>query len=255
MRRKTFAWTSLLMLLVLLFSGCSKPDPLKVVYPETGKSRSAKLTIIFDDGYKDNFTEAFPIMRNVNVPGVIALVTSKIGGDPDYLTVEDCQLLWDNGWDLVSHTKTHQMLSLLDQEALTWELQESSEWIRNQGWNTTVLVSPYGAYNPDVIRKAQEYYRYHRALTNTFDTWPPQDSWRLGASEVFGGSEKTTPAEVKQWINYAYQNGLWLTLLFHHVGDEPASRFYYPLAEFREIIEYAANHPIAKVTYRSALGF
>lgn len=44
-----------------------------------GRSSKHSVAVTFDDGYRDNFTSAFPIMKELNLPATIFLATGYIG--------------------------------------------------------------------------------------------------------------------------------------------------------------------------------
>jgi len=67
-----------------------------VQYIQLGRSLPEKAIVItFDDGYKDNFRYAFPILKKYHVPATIFLTTGHIGTD---------KLFW---WDKVSYIIQH----------------------------------------------------------------------------------------------------------------------------------------------------
>lgn len=49
-----------------------------------GKSGRLRFAISFDDGYKDNYVQAYPILRNHNVPATIYVSTDYINGKREF---------------------------------------------------------------------------------------------------------------------------------------------------------------------------
>ncbi len=85
--------------------------------------------VTFDDGYENNFTRAFPILRELKIPVTIFLTTSFLGTNTPFpfddwaakgsaevpadawrpLTLEQCRALQASGGvELAAHTHTHQ---------------------------------------------------------------------------------------------------------------------------------------------------
>ena len=56
------------------------------------------LLVTFDDGYRDNYTQAFPILKEFGLPATIFLVTGHIGR---------AEILW---WDLIAYCLQHTQL-------------------------------------------------------------------------------------------------------------------------------------------------
>ena len=46
----------------------------------TGKSMDKYIALSFDDGYTDNYTEAFPLLKKYGARGTFSVINSKIGG-------------------------------------------------------------------------------------------------------------------------------------------------------------------------------
>ncbi len=77
---------------------------------KAGKKPPRKSVIItFDDGYRDNFTNAYPVMKKHNVPATIFLITGKIGSK-DFLSPEDIKEM-SGLVDFGAHTVSHVILA------------------------------------------------------------------------------------------------------------------------------------------------
>ncbi len=60
------------------------------------------LIVTFDDGYRDNYTHAYPILKAFNIPATIFLVTGHIG---------QTKLFW---WDAIAYCVKHTKLAAKD---------------------------------------------------------------------------------------------------------------------------------------------
>ncbi|MDO5088562.1 MAG: polysaccharide deacetylase family protein [Leptotrichiaceae bacterium] len=66
------------------------------------------ILVTFDDGYKNNYTEAFPVLKKYNIKATIFLNTKYIGKDKDYLNWEQIKEMYNSGLvDFQMHTHSH----------------------------------------------------------------------------------------------------------------------------------------------------
>ena len=117
--------------------------------------------ITFDDGYKENYTEIFPILQKYNAKITIFLTTEP---ETERLTVDMIREMSDSGLvKFESHTATHPDLAQIssDTARLTGELKNSKLKIEEITGKTVLAISyPSGSYNRKVIQKAKEFYLF-----------------------------------------------------------------------------------------------
>jgi peptidoglycan/xylan/chitin deacetylase (PgdA/CDA1 family) len=90
------------------------------------------IVITFDDGYRDFFTEAYPILRKYNFTATVFIVTGHVGKlfkDKSCLTWDEIKFLNKNNVDFGSHTIHHPMLYSLGFKQIEYELLESKNII------------------------------------------------------------------------------------------------------------------------------
>jgi len=126
--------------------------------------------ITFDDGFKNNLTNAVPILRDKAVPSAFFLATGYIGLDVEqdrdrlleffdhgrtlveFLDWDDCRKLRDAGMTIGSHTVNHARLANLDDAAAGRELAQSKQAIEaNLGQPCQHFCSPFGIPGCDFI--------------------------------------------------------------------------------------------------------
>lgn len=164
------------------------PFELYDYYYNNGKLPENPILITFDDGYLDNYTYAYPVLKKLDMEATIFLITSRIGhkGEPGYpyeipkLTWEQIAEMGDyitvqsHTWDLHRKvtSKDGKSLSLLatplningkwetDEQyraRITNDIQQSVETIKEKtGYESVMISYPYGDYNPTVIDVAKE---------------------------------------------------------------------------------------------------
>ncbi len=98
-----------------------------------GKLSSATDTVAinFDDGFKDNFLNAYPVLKKYQLRATIFLVSGWIVHKKDMLNWEEIKLMEKNGIDFGSHTVNHRMLSGLDSNAANDEICRSKADLAN----------------------------------------------------------------------------------------------------------------------------
>jgi len=64
------------------------------------------VVITFDDGYRDVFTHAFPIMRRYGFRGVVYVIAGQVGTGK-YMKAGELRELAEAGWEIGSHSWSH----------------------------------------------------------------------------------------------------------------------------------------------------
>lgn len=115
------------------------------------------ILITFDDGYRDNFTEAYPILKKHGFHATVFLISGDIGA-PNFINGGDILAMSDLV-SFQSHTVRHYRLPDLSEDDAALELRQSKETIEAlTGKRVIALSYPEGRYNRAVRRLARKYY-------------------------------------------------------------------------------------------------
>ena len=143
--------------------------------------------ITFDDGYLDNYTDAFPLLKERKMPALIFIITDYIGTQQNYMTWEQVHEMEKNGIDFGSHTLSHAMLSQDDPKDAKFQLETSQAVFRWQfGKNARALAYPCGYYD-DTVKKLVKDAGFEAAFTVDYGpVRPGHDMLSLQRVPIFG---------------------------------------------------------------------
>ncbi|HPC35698.1 MAG TPA: polysaccharide deacetylase family protein [Candidatus Marinimicrobia bacterium] len=138
------------------------------IYDLKQKKPDRIFVITFDDGYRDNYYYAFPILKKYNLKATIFVVTGLLTvpktlqfdsavndnvTEMDYsITLEQMREMANYGIEFGSHTITHPRLDTIGLVEAEKEIDQSKRTLEqylNQQVKT--FCYPYGALNDDVI--------------------------------------------------------------------------------------------------------
>ena len=176
--------------------------------------RAAAISYTFDDGLRDQYTCAVPMLNEVGFKGTFFVIPSKVS-----TTVEDAErrkndkrawgtITWDElrqmaaqGHEIGSHTWSHPNLTKLTAEQVDAELTTSYNAIKKEiGRAPLTLAYPFNAHNPEVDTNTLKYYVAFRAYQ-------------------IGTSGKTTAASLNDWADKLVKEKKWGVVMTHAITN------------------------------------
>ncbi len=121
---------------------------------ELGRALPAKPVLVtFDDGYRDVFSKAMPVLRRLHMRATAYVITGRISnGDTSFLTWGRLKALERNGIEIGSHTVSHLELPGLSDAAARVELGRSRSTLeRHLGNPVQWFAYPAGAFDARTV--------------------------------------------------------------------------------------------------------
>ena len=127
---------------------------------EKGNIPSRTVVITFDDGYEDNFSNAFRVLKDYNFPATIFLTTGRLATN-DYMNWAEIKEMHNSGLiDFEPHTVTHPKLSQHKESIVLKEIRDSKQEIENNlSKECHFFAYPYGDYDEENLKVSQSLFK------------------------------------------------------------------------------------------------
>ncbi len=160
-------------------------DALEAAIWEGAALPDRAVAITFDDGYRDNLTNALPVLARFGQTATIFVPTDHVGGtaawDRPYgaaaalMTWDELATVSAAGLTLASHGRSHRPLSALTPSELADEAALSRDKLREHlGVATRCFAYPYGIHD-EAVQRALLAQGYRLAFTTQDRRWQPGD--------------------------------------------------------------------------------
>ena len=147
-----------------------------VNFNEINQREKKQIIITFDDGYKDVFVNALPILKKYNFKATCFFVTNFIGQDNNWdikkknfskkeiMNSNDINHWISSGMHIGSHSHNHLDLTKISEKNLLNELEFSKKILEDK-FNTSneIFCYPYGKVNQNVYELTKTI--YNKAVT------------------------------------------------------------------------------------------
>jgi peptidoglycan/xylan/chitin deacetylase (PgdA/CDA1 family) len=140
-------------------------EDLVTAFEGTRELPPKPMILTFDDGYKDNFEYAYPILRKYGLKGTFFIITSLVG-TKGYLTWDDIVEMAKCGMYIGAHGSTHADLSVLSYDGVVQQVTEATQALQSHvNVIPRVYCYPAGKFNQTVINILRE--KGYRAAVGT----------------------------------------------------------------------------------------
>jgi peptidoglycan/xylan/chitin deacetylase (PgdA/CDA1 family) len=136
--------------------------PLEEYVAELGTGRINRqrlVAVTFDDGWRDNFEYALPVLLSHSVPATFFVVSGEMPGvdHSRRMTTDQLRLLNQSGMTIGAHSKTHPNLATLSPERLLEEIHGCKSELEHACSSTVKFFAyPGGRFSPLVVEACRD---------------------------------------------------------------------------------------------------
>ncbi len=113
--------------------------------------------LTFDDGWRNQYRNAFPLLKKYHMTATFYVYTNPIGKKKHFLTWDQLKEMDAAGMTITSHTLSHPYLKLLSTDELTHEIVESKKILEAELKKPIRhFASPFGYTNSEVVTILKE---------------------------------------------------------------------------------------------------
>lgn len=115
------------------------------------------VVLTFDDGDRDQYLNAVPVMKKYGYTGTFYIITNDVGAGNGFVTWDMLKEMVKDGMDIEDHTVHHPNLAALDETQTEMELGKSKTVLENKlGITVKHLAYPGGAFSKLTIEVAKK---------------------------------------------------------------------------------------------------
>ena len=120
------------------------------------KPSGKAIVLTFDDGFRDNFTEMFPILKRHDAKATIYLAPAIEG--IERLDQQQIETMRDSGLvEFGAHTMHHVNLDKAETDVAVKEINESKAVVEKlTGLQCKAFAYPFGRYNDETVQQVQQ---------------------------------------------------------------------------------------------------
>lgn len=134
------------------FTAISLDDLAKDVTSGTTSPIQKPVILTFDDGWENQYTYAFPLLKKYHMTATFYVFADPIGKKKHFLTWNQLREMDEAGMVIASHTLSHPYLQNLSADELKKEIVESKHILETELAKPILhFASPFGYTSPEII--------------------------------------------------------------------------------------------------------
>ncbi len=181
--------------------------------------------ITFDDGYEDNYKNAFPYLRKYNMKATLFVIGDDVG-KPNFMTAAQLQEIDKQNIDVQGHTWTHRDMRKLSYQEVLDEQTHVKHYLENLLHKPIYYTAYPCGFTSPTVEAATKAAGYRLAWTvKTGDDKPGQNLYALPRMPVFEGDDAFLSLRLRLHMSPTVTD-LWT------LRDDLVARHLYWLANF-----------------------
>lgn len=183
------------------------------------------VTFIFDDGHKTFYDNAYPLFEEKGYDAAIAVDTlGQTLRRGDRMSWQNISEMEESGWEVMSHSVTHQRYDESSRIRVALELFLSKVQLEILGYEVNQYVAPMSTYPLDEHKDLLD--RFYDASYTTYknpkelpieelvlDEFDTNEMYRVNM-------EGKSPEELINYVDFADKNDVWIVFYEHQIGGE-----------------------------------
>lgn len=115
------------------------------------------VALTFDDGYRDFYTDIFPILSFYDIHATLFIVSDFLNHSNNLTDAQLSEIVRSGLVEIGGHTVNHLALTSLTSEKAWQEIVEDKKYLENKfGIKMVSFAYPYGLFNEDVVQLVRE---------------------------------------------------------------------------------------------------
>lgn len=240
--KKSIVVFSLIGTLVLLM-GLYLVMPYKNQETTTANTNNqAMITFIFDDGNSSIYNNAYPLFEEKGYEAAVAIDTLRWTIGNDKMSRSELSEMQDSGWEIMSHSVTHQNNDESSRLRVAMELFFSKAQLELLGFDVNQYVAPYSTYPLEDHKDLLMRY-YDAGYTQYVDAAESEIGEIAFSGDVDkyefhrANMEGKTIEQLKEYVDFVEENDAFLVLYEHEIGSGEKYTSKETLAELLDYIE------------------
>lgn len=202
-----------------------------------------KIMLNFDDSMC--YAGIYPYMRSKGIRGTIYLCydhTYEVGAGK-YMTEAQHNEVYNAGWDIGCHSKTHTDMWYLDKDQLLWEWSTVLDYVLSKGWTRGAYFAAYpkAEYNTLEMEVIQSL-GFKMARGRSLGLIDYMTSDQMLGYPTYEIQSTTTLSSVTGWIDKAIERGTDMSLFTHYITDTtPPDSYGTTTTIFKSVVDYLVS--------------